>query len=66
MRKTLVVAGVIALGVSAVMLASGTRPATAQGGGTVEVEVKYNGAPVVEKIKVNKDVEKCGNEATVE
>ena len=66
MRKTFVVASVIALGASAVMLASGTRLATAQGGGTVEVEVKYNGAPVVEKIKVNKDTEKCGTEATVE
>ncbi len=66
MRKTFVVASVIALGASVVMLASGTRPATAQGGGTVEVEVKYNGAPVVEKIKVNKDTEKCGTEATVE
>jgi hypothetical protein len=66
MRKTFVVASVIALGASAVMLASGTRPATAQGGGTVEVEVKYNGAPVVEKIKVNKDTEKCGTEATIE
>ena len=66
MRKTFVVASVIALGASAVMLASGSRPATAQGGGTVEVEVKYNGAPVVEKIKVNKDTEKCGTEATVE
>lgn len=48
------------------MLASGPRSATAQGGGTVEVDVKYNGAPVVEKIKVNKDTEKCGTEATVE
>jgi hypothetical protein len=66
MRKTFVVASVIALGASAVMLASGTRPATAQGGGTVEVEVKYNGAPVVEKIKVNKDTEKCGTEATID
>jgi len=66
MRKTFVVASVIALGASAVMLASGTRPATAQGGGTVEVEVKYNGAPVIEKMKVNKDTEKCGTEATVE
>jgi plastocyanin len=28
--------------------------AGAQGGGTVEVEVKYSGAPVVEKLKVNK------------
>ena len=66
MRKTFVVAGVMALGASAVMLASATRQATAQGGGTVEVEVKYNGAPVVEKIKVNKDTEKCGTEATIE
>ena len=41
-------------------------PATAQGGGTVEVEVKYNGAPQIETIKVNKDVEQCGKEAKVE
>jgi plastocyanin len=40
--------------------------ATAQGGGTVEVEVKYNGAPQIETIKVNKDVEACGKEAKVE
>jgi plastocyanin len=40
--------------------------ATAQGGGTVEVEVKYNGAPVLEKINVNKDTQKCGNQAVVE
>lgn len=40
--------------------------ATAQGGGTVEVEVKYNGAPQIETIKVNKDVEQCGKEAKVE
>ena len=39
---------------------------SAQGGGTVEVEVKYNGAPQVEKLKVNKDTEKCGTEAVVE
>ena len=38
----------------------------AQGGGTVEAEVKYNGAPQVEKMKVNKDTEKCGTEATIE
>jgi plastocyanin len=40
--------------------------ATAQGGGTVEVDVKYNGAPQVEKLKVNKDTEKCGTETTIE
>ena len=42
-------------------------PATAQGGGgAIEVEVKYNGAPVIEKLKVNKDTQKCGTEATIE
>jgi plastocyanin len=66
MRKTFVVLTAVALSGSAVMLASGPRLATAQGGGTVEVEVKYNGAPVVEKIKVNKDTEQCGTEATIE
>jgi plastocyanin len=40
--------------------------ASAQGGGTIEADVKYNGAPVVEKLKVNKDTEKCGTETTVE
>ncbi len=39
---------------------------SAQGGGTVEVEVKYNGAPQVEKLKVNKDTEKCGTETAIE
>ena len=66
MRKTFGVLTAVALVVSAVMLASGARQATAQGGGTVEVEVKYNGAPVVEKLKVNKDTEKCGTETTIE
>ena len=40
--------------------------AGAQGGGTIEADVKYNGAPVIEKMKVNKDTEKCGTEAVVE
>jgi hypothetical protein len=66
MRKTLVVLSAVTLVGGAVMLASAPRPATAQGGGTVEVEVKYNGAPVVEKLKVNKDTEKCGTETTIE
>ncbi|HTO11844.1 MAG TPA: hypothetical protein VMQ51_09750 [Candidatus Binatia bacterium] len=39
---------------------------SAQGGGTVEVEVKYNGAAKVEKLKVNKDTEKCGTETVIE
>jgi plastocyanin len=66
MRKTFIVLTAVTLVGSAVMLASGPRRATAQGGGTVEVEVKYNGAPVVEKLKVNKDTEKCGTETTIE
>jgi plastocyanin len=47
-------------------VALGLPEATAQGGGTIEAEVKYNGAPVVEKLKVNKDTEKCGTEAVIE
>ncbi|MBI3637020.1 MAG: hypothetical protein HY216_12550 [Candidatus Rokubacteria bacterium] len=50
----------------AVALAALTPRATAQGGGTIEAEVKYGGAPVIEKLKVNKDVEQCGQETTVE
>src|SRR2546428_6792226 len=48
------------------MAAGGPRLGGAQGGGTVEVEVKYNGAAVIEKLKVNKDTEKCGTETTIE
>jgi plastocyanin len=40
--------------------------AGAQGGGTIEADVKYGGAPQVEKLKVNKDTEKCGTEAVIE
>ena len=66
MRKTFVALTAIALVGSAAMFVLGPRLAGAQGGGTVEVEVKYNGAPVVEKLKVNKDTEKCGTETTIE
>ena len=66
MRKTFVALTAMALVGSAVMFAVGPRLAGAQGGGTVEVEVKYNGAPVVEKLKVNKDTEKCGTETAIE
>jgi len=55
--------------VAAVLAAAaffGLPSATAQGGGTIEADVKYNGAPVIEKVKVNKDTQKCGNEAVVE
>src|SRR5438105_13761470 len=66
MRKTFVALTAMALVGSAVMFAVGPRLAGAQGGGTVEGEVKDNGAPQVEKLKVNKDTEKCGQEATIE
>ncbi len=56
----------LALVIGAAMFVEGPDRATAQGGGTVEVEVKYNGAAVVDKLKVNKDTQKCGTEATVE
>ena len=66
MRKVFVALTATTLVGSALMLAMGPRLAGAQGGGAVEVEVKYNGAPVVEKLKVNKDTEKCGTETTIE
>jgi hypothetical protein len=38
----------------------------AQGGGTIEAEVKFNGKPQVDVIKVNKDVQQCGTEKKIE
>jgi hypothetical protein len=64
MRRALTAGMAIALVGGAAMWLVGT--AGAQGGGTVEVEVKYNGAPVIEKLKVNKDTAKCGTETTIE
>jgi len=64
MRKTLTTGAAIALVSGAAMWLAAT--AGAQGGGTIEADVKYGGAPQVEKIKVNKDTEKCGTEAVVE
>jgi plastocyanin len=66
MRKTLMALTIVALVGGAFALAGGPRLAGAQGGGTVEVDVKYNGAPQVEKLKVNKDTEKCGTETMIE
>jgi len=66
MRKLIAAVAGLALVVVGVAFVGATRTATAQGGGTIEAEVKYNGAPQVEKLKVNKDVEKCGTEATIE
>jgi hypothetical protein len=64
MRKTLTTGTAIALVGGAAMWLAAT--AGAQGGGTIEADVKYGGAPQVEKIKVNKDTEKCGTEAVIE
>ena len=64
MRRTLMAGTAIALMTGAAMWF--VTGAGAQGGGTIEADVKYNGAPVVEKLKVNKDTEKCGTEAVVE
>jgi hypothetical protein len=66
MRKWIAAIAGLALVVGGVALVGGTRMATAQGGGTIEAAVTYNGAPVIEKLKVNKDVEKCGTEAAIE
>src|SRR5919197_6736690 len=68
MRKVFVasVALALALGLGTAAFIAWPRAATAQAGGTVEVDVKYNGAPQVEKIKVNKDTQKCGTEAVIE
>jgi len=51
---------------SAASFLGGPGSAGAQGGGTIEAEVKYNGAPVIEKLKINKDTQKCGTEAVIE
>src|SRR5712692_9031285 len=66
MHKVFAAVCAIALIGSVAFLVGGPVPAGAQGGGTIEVDVKYNGAPVIEKIKVNKDTEKCGTEAVIE
>ncbi len=66
MRKVLTGFVTLAL-VGGAAFIGGLGPARAQGGGgTLEVEVKYNGAPVVEKLKVNKDTQQCGAEAVIE
>jgi plastocyanin len=64
MRTALTASTAIALGLGAAMWF--VSAAGAQGGGTIEAEVKYNGAPVIEKLKINKDTEQCGTEAVIE
>jgi hypothetical protein len=66
MRKALAVFTGLVLAVGAAAMIIRPLLATAQGGGTVEVDVRYNGAPQIEKIKVNKDTQKCGTEAEVD
>jgi Polysaccharide lyase family 4, domain II len=66
MRKIIGAFLAIALVAGVAVVAHGPGPAGAQGGGTIEASVTYAGAPVVEKLKVNKDTEKCGTEAVVE
>jgi plastocyanin len=65
MRKVLGAIG--AMGITLAVAAFFELPgrAGAQGGGTIEAAVRYNGAPVVEDVKVNKDVEVCGKEKKV-
>jgi hypothetical protein len=64
MRRTVTAAMALALVAGAAMWF--VTNAGAQGGGTIEADVKYGGAPQVEKLKVNKDTEKCGTEAVIE
>jgi hypothetical protein len=68
MRTRTVVTGLTALAALAgAAMIAGLPGATAQGGGgTIEAEVKYNGPAQVEKLKVNKDTEKCGTETQIE
>src|SRR3989475_5967625 len=66
MRKVIGTLLAIALVTGVALVAHRPVPAGAQGGGTIEATVTYAGAPVVEKLKVNKDTEKCGTEASIE
>ena len=64
MRRTVTAATTLALVAGAAMWF--VTSVGAQGGGTIEADVKYSGAAQVEKLKVNKDTEKCGTEAVIE
>ena len=66
MRKVIGTLLAIALVTGVALVANRPGTAGAQGGGTIEATVTYAGAPVVEKLKVNKDTEKCGTEAMIE
>jgi hypothetical protein len=66
MRKMWAAFTILIILTAVVVYVSRPGDATAQGGGTIEAEVKFNGKPVVETIKVNKDVQQCGAEKQVE
>ena len=66
MRKVLAAFVTLALVAGVSVFAYSPVPAGAQGGGTIEAAVTYGGAPVVEKLKVNKDTKQCGTEAVLE
>lgn len=66
MSKWLGAFGIAAALAAAAIFAGLPGAATAQGGGTIEAEVKYNGAPQIEKVKINKDTQACGTEAVIE
>src|SRR2546422_4678883 len=66
MRKVMGAFLAIALVAGVAAVAHRPGPAGAQGGGTIEAAVTYAGAQMVEKLKVNKDTEKCGTEAVIE
>ena len=65
MRKALAGFAAVAIVAASVWFVAPGR-VDAQGGGTIEVEVKYNGPAQVETLKVNKDTEQCGKEAKIE
>ena len=66
MRKVWWALAFVAVAVSPIAFLGSPRGATAQGGGSLEVEVKYDGGPVSESIKTNKDVEQCGQEQKID
>jgi len=65
MRKALAGFAAVAIVAASIWFVAPGR-VDAQGGGTIEVEVKYNGPAQVETLKVNKDTEQCGKEAKIE
>ena len=66
MRRALTAVVAVALVAGVVFVAHRPDQAGAQGGGTIEAAVTFAGAPVIEKLKVNKDTEKCGTETAIE